>query len=210
MSTQFAGQRFFVSATPDPHGAKTHLPCVLNAQMTQTANALYRYQIASPRACIAERVVHRDAGAKERGRLVRRQVVRKRRHGFSRGHHVLGIAAVKAEPSDFLKLAEDEVAAPAGITHKAVAAMPAHPHTLTRLPVGYTFAHRIHVPSDLMTWHARIVQARPETVFHHHIAVADAASFDFDAHLSASGLRDFAFNEFKGTIGASDLYDTHL
>src|SRR5215813_13366282 len=79
-------------------------------------------------------------------------------------------------------------AATAGITHKAVAAMPAHPHTLTRLPVGYTFAHRIHVPSDLMTWHARIVQARPETVFHHHIAVADAASFDFDAHLSASGL----------------------
>src|SRR5215510_6765907 len=106
MSTQFAGQRFFVSATPDPHAVKTHLPYVLNSQVTQTANALYRYHITSPRAGRAERVVHRNAGAKEQSGLVRRQVIRKRRHSFSRSHHVLGIAAVKAESSDLLKLAK--------------------------------------------------------------------------------------------------------
>src|SRR5262249_25735897 len=156
------------------------------------------------------RVVHRDARTKERGSFVRRQVVRKRRHGFSWRHHVLGIAAVKAEPSDLLKLAEDEVATSAGITYEAVAAMPAYTHTLTRLPVGYTLAHRIHASSNLMTWNAWVWQAGLETFFHQHIAVADAAGFDFNAHLSTSGLWDFAFNEFERALGTSNLHDTHL
>jgi len=61
-----------------------------------------------------------------------------------------------------------------------------------------------------MAWNARILQAGPVAFFHHRIAVADAAGFDFDAHLSSSGLRDFAFNEFKGAIRVSNLHDTHL
>ena len=50
----------------------------------------------------------------------------------------------------------------------------------------------------------------PVALFHHCIAVADAAGFDFDAHLFSSGLRDFAFNEFQGAIRVSNLHDTHL
>jgi hypothetical protein len=189
---------------------KTHLPGVLNSQAAQTANALYRDQITSPRTGIAERIVHCNACAKERGGLVRRQVVRKRRHGFSGSQHVLGIAAVKAEPSDFLKLAEDEVAAPAGIAHKAVAAMPAHTHALTRLPVGYTLAHCIHTSGDLVTWYTRILKVGPKAFFHHSIAVADATGFNFDAHLSSSRLWNSTFNEFKWTIRLSNLHDTHF
>src|SRR5262249_56330297 len=115
---------------PDAHSRKPHLPGVLNAQVPKTANALYRYQIPSPCARIAERIVHRNARAKERGSLVCRQVVRNRRHGFGGGHHVLGIAAVEAERSDFLRLAEDEVATPAGIATQRGAPRPGHPpHT---------------------------------------------------------------------------------
>ncbi len=47
---QLLGQRFLVAATADRNRAKTHLTRVLNAQVTQAADALHRHQISG--ACL--------------------------------------------------------------------------------------------------------------------------------------------------------------
>ena len=48
VSAQFLGQCFFVPAAADRDRAKTHLARVLNAQVTQAADALHRHQFAGP------------------------------------------------------------------------------------------------------------------------------------------------------------------
>jgi hypothetical protein len=58
--------------------------------MAQASDALDRDQIARPRTRISERVVHGDAGAKERCGLLGGQVVRDRGHGF--GTHAIPLA----------------------------------------------------------------------------------------------------------------------
>jgi hypothetical protein len=42
------------------------------------------------------------------------------------------------------------------------------------------------------------------------MAVTDATSIDLYSQMAGSWLWDLAFNKFRGTAGASDLYYTHL
>ena len=60
-----------------------------------------------------------------------------------------------------------------------------------------------------MAWNARILKARPVAFFHYCIAVADAAGFDFDAHLSSGGLRDRALDYFKDSSRFAYLHGLH-
>jgi hypothetical protein len=87
--------------------------------------------------------------------------------------------------------------------------MPADAHALARLPFGYVRANRVDAPSDLVPRHARILDSRPESFFHQSIAVADAACFDLDPHLPASGLRDRALNHFEISSRFADLHGFH-
>ena len=82
---QFSRQRFLVLASADRHGLESHLPRVLNTEMSQSADAVHGDHIAAARAGIAQRVVDRDARAHERPRFLRRQVVRNRRQRLSAG-----------------------------------------------------------------------------------------------------------------------------
>jgi hypothetical protein len=77
-------------------------------------------------------------------------------------------------------------------------------------PSGNTLIDGVDDTSDLVSRHTRILYPRPQSFLGHGIAVADAASLNFDAHESSAGLRDFAFNDFKGPSRPSNLHDTHL
>ena len=91
-----------------------------------------------------------------------------------------------------------------------MSAVPADSDALSLCPAGDACPDRINYSSDLMAGDARVLDARPESLFCKGVAVADATGFDLDAHLSGDRLRDFAFNEFKRAIGLSNLYGTHL
>ena len=54
-----------------------------------------------------------------------------------------------------------------------------------------------------------ILQARPESILDHDIAVADPARLHFDAHLPAAGLRDRALDELELPAGLAHLYRFH-
>ena len=71
-----------------------------------------------------------------------------------------------------------------------MSAMPADADALTLLPCGDVAADRIDASGDFMTRHARILKPGPETFFDEHIAVANAARFDFHAHLPGARLRE--------------------
>jgi len=66
MRTQLLRQRFLVLSSAERYGLESHLPCVLNAEMSQSADAVHRDHVAPARARIAERVIDGDARAHER------------------------------------------------------------------------------------------------------------------------------------------------
>jgi len=107
-------------------------------------------------------------------------------------------------------LTGNEVTAAARIAVTAVAAVPADSDPLALRPSGDACAHRVNDSGDFMSWDPRVLNAWPRSLLGHGIAVTDSTSLNLDAHVSNAGLRDFAFNNFKGSIRASDLHDTHL
>jgi hypothetical protein len=58
--------------------------------------------------------------------------------------------------------------------------------------------------------YARILDAGPQAFLGHGIAVANAASFDFDAHLSGTGLGNFPFDDLKRFVCPAHLRHTHF
>src|SRR5205085_5242913 len=61
-----------------------------------------------------------------------------------------------------------------------------------------------------MAGDARILYARKPALLDERVAVADAASFDLDAHRACARLWHIALHEFKGAIRLTDLHDKHL
>ena len=50
----------------------------------------------------------------------------------------------------------------------------------------------------------------PVSFFDQHVAVADAAGFDLDAHLAAGGFGDGALDDFEISSGFADLDGFHI
>ena len=87
--------------------------------------------------------------------------------------------------------------------------MPADAHALPLPPCAHVVADGIDVSRDFMPWHTGILQPGPETFFDKHVAVANAACFDFHAHLPGAGLRDIALYQFPVSTGLADLRRFH-
>ena len=77
-----------------------------------------------------------DSGAHQRTSVDGRQVVGNEGEGVGGGDDVVGVAAVVGDAGDLGVLAEDEVAAAAGLAVVAVAAMPAEADALAGLEDG--------------------------------------------------------------------------
>src|SRR5262245_29865571 len=105
--------------------------------------------------------------------------------------------------------AHREVTPPALCAHETMAAMPADAHALPWPPCAHVVADGIDVSRDFMPWHTWILQSRPEPLFHEHITMANAAGFDFHAHVPGAGLRNRAFYQFPISTGLADLRRFH-
>ena len=88
--------------------------------------------------------------------------------------------------------------------------MPADADALSLSPSGDVVADRVDYSGDLVPRDPRVLDSGPVAFLREPVAVADAASLDFDAHMSGARLRDFVFNNFKRPIRSSDLHYTHL
>jgi hypothetical protein len=90
-----------------------------------------------------------------------------------------------------------------------VSAMPAHADTLAGLPKNDVGADGVDAAGDLVSRYTRILKACPMAFFHKSVAVADAAGFDLDANLPASGFGDGAVDELEISTGLADLDGFH-
>jgi hypothetical protein len=159
---------------------------------------------------VPQRVVGGDTSAQQRRGFVVCQAIRNGGNSFGWRNHVLGIAAIKTECRDFLIATNDEIAAPAWITYEAVPSMPAHADTLAGLPLRHVWADGVHAPCNFVPWYAGVLQPGPKSFFHQHVTMTNAAGFDLDANLSASGLRDGTLNQFEVTAGSGYLDNSHF
>src|SRR6266851_4707046 len=178
--------------------------------MAKSADALHGDQIADARARIAERVKNRDAGTKQRRGFGGGEFVWNCGDRLGGGDHVFGVTAVVAEGGDFFVLAVDEIAAAAGIAGEIMTSVPSDADTLAGFPVGDVGADGVDAASDLVSGNARILEAWPIAFLYQHVAVADAAGFDFDPDLVAGGLGDVSFYEFEIATGFGDLDGLHF
>src|SRR5205085_9346963 len=94
--------------------------------------------------------------------------------------------------------------------NETVSAMPAHPDALTFFPFDDVAADRIDTSRDFVTRHSRILKTGPLSLFDQHVAVANAARFDFHADLAGARLGDFALDQFKSIAGLADLRHFHF
>src|SRR5947208_15805106 len=126
MCAQFSRQRFLVPPAANCHCLESHPPCVLNAEMSEPADAMHCHDVAAPRARIAQRVVHGDACTHERSRFLRWQFVRNRCHCRRWRNHILGISAVEIDARNLAIDAHSQIASPALFTDEIKSAMPAY------------------------------------------------------------------------------------
>ena len=90
-----------------------------------------------------------------------------------------------------------------------MAAVPSDADALAGLPVGDIGADGVDAAGDFVSGNARILDAGPMAFLYQRVAVADAAGFDFDAHLIAGGFGNISFDEFEITAGLGDLDSFH-
>src|SRR5437899_11536659 len=210
MRAKFFRHRFLVLTSTDRDGLKSHLPSVLNSEMSQTADARHGDWLAGACARIAERVTDSNARAHERPCFLRQQFIGNRRQSCRRCDHLLGVPAVKIEACDFAIGAHCKIAALALCADETMSAVPPHADPLTFLPFNNVAADRIDTSRDFMTRHPRILKPWPETLFDKQIAVANSACLHFHANLTGTRVRYFAFHQFPISAGLGDLRRLHL
>src|SRR5437016_3342386 len=119
---------------------------------------------------VAQSIKGSDAGAEKRGGFGGVERFGHLRHGFRRGDHVLGVAAVVGDAADFFVDAVDEIAAAALQTGSIMATVPTDTHALALLPIGDARADFVDDARDFGARKARVGHAGPKAVFHEMVA----------------------------------------
>ena len=65
MRAKFPRERFLVLPSAKRHRLEAHLPCVLNSEVSQSANAVHGYHVAGTRAGVAQGIEDGHAHAHE-------------------------------------------------------------------------------------------------------------------------------------------------
>src|SRR5262249_9494439 len=151
-----------------------------------------------PGAAVAQRIERGDAGAHQRRRLDRREPIGDRGERAGGRDHVVGVTAVVADARNLERdLARDEVTAAARAAIAPVPAVPAQADPLAGFPTGHAGADVVDDAGDLVARGARILDARPDSLLRHRVAVADAAGLDLDAHGSRARLGNPLLDEIE-------------
>ena len=90
-----------------------------------------------------------------------------------------------------------------------MATVPPYPDAISLAYGRNSLAESIHAAGDFVTRHTRILQPRPESVFHHHVAMADPASFHFHTHLPRPWLGNIAFDQLEVAARLAYLDGSH-
>ena len=139
-----------------------------------------------------------------------REIIGHGRDCLGRDHHVLGVAAIVADARNLLDLAENEIAATAGVADKTVPAMPSHAHALTGLPLRDVSSNGVDAPGDLVAGNSRVLQSGKARLLHDGITVTDAAGLHLDPDLRPPRLRNGAFHYLEISTRFADLCDFHI
>jgi hypothetical protein len=107
-----------------------------------------------------------------------------------------------------LVLAEDEVAAAAGIAVVAMTAVPTQTDPLAGLEHGNIRPNCVEDSGDLVAWNAGVLNAGPEAQLGKRIAVANAAGLDTDSNVSRARLGELALDNLKVSAGGGHLHCT--
>src|SRR5437762_10832749 len=157
MRAELSRQRLFVIAAIDRDRLESHPACVLDTEMSESANSMHCDNLSGTRTGIAQCVVDRNARTHEWSCFFGRQFIRNCSQRRRRRDHVLGIPAIKVDARDLSIDAHGKVTTPALFAHKAMAAMPADPNALTFGPRSDVLAHCVDATRDFMTRNARIL-----------------------------------------------------
>jgi hypothetical protein len=152
---------------------------------------------------------NRDAGTEQRRGFGGGELVWDSGDRLGGRNHVFRVTAVMADAGNLSELAENEIAAAAGIAGETMAAVPSDSDALAGFPVSDIGADGVDAAGDFVSGNARILNVRPMAFLYERVAVADAAGFDFDPKLAAAGVRNVSFNEFQITAGFADLDSLH-
>jgi hypothetical protein len=106
------------------------------------------------------------------------------RHRRDVGDHVCGVAAVAGHAADFVHiLADKRIVASALATITARAPEPADARPRANAPALDVLADRVDDADHLVPWDTRILDDWEQPLDRDHIAVANAAGLDANAHL---------------------------
>jgi hypothetical protein len=87
--------------------------------------------------------------------------------------------------------------------------VPADPDTLSPFPRGDLRAQFVDDTGDFMSRNAGILNAGQSSFFGEHVAMADTASLNLDAHFSRSGLWNLALDDLEIRTGPGNLSRLH-
>src|SRR5262249_50754443 len=131
------------------------------------------------------------------------------RQCFYRRDHILLIATIVADASDFHVLAIAKISAAAGETGAIVTAVPAYANALADRPAGNTRAELVDESRDFVAGNAGILNSWPPAFFGKYITVADTAGLHFNAHLAGTRIGNFAFDDLEIAARPGNLRGLH-
>ena len=168
-------------------------------------------EVARAGPAVAKRVEGRDAGAEQRRRLDRVEIVRHAGDRRDMGDEVRGVAAVAGHAGHLMHvLASESVVAPATGAVAAGAAEPPDAGARAHAPALDALADRVDCADHLVTGNARVSDARHEAFDGQRIAVADAAGLDANAHFLGAGDRDIPLLSLQRSARLADDHRAHL
>jgi hypothetical protein len=167
----------------DGDDVRPHLPRVLQAEMTESADALNGDQVTGLQLCFEQCVVGREPGTEQRRRVDGRHLLGDRDQAGLACVEVFGVAAVDGAAGNGLIGAGGEAAATALRAHAAVSAEEANADPVTDRPTGHTIADGVDPAEGFVPGHHADLRRRMR-VDGDRVAVADPAGLYLDADMS--------------------------
>ena len=199
------------AAARDPDRPKAHFGGELDAEVAESAEAENRDQFTRAGAAIAQRVEGGDPAHMSGAASTGESCSRNRGKCFGAGDHVLAIAAIGKKPGDARHCpAGKKLATAARIAVATVAAIPSDADPLAAGPPGDARSDGIDDTDHFVSRYDWIFHARKTSMNAESVAMADAAGLYLDPDRAGFRFGNVALDDFKRTVGAGNLDDTHF
>ena len=182
----------------------------LNSQVPEPSDALDGHQLARQRAAVPQRIERRDPRTQQRRGFRRIERFGHGRDGLHGSDHVVAIATVEADSRNPEVRAVREITPPARQAGSILPAVPAHADALAPLPLPHACAHFVDHAGHLVSWHARVDDARPTALLREYIAVTDSARLHANPDFARPRLRNVPLDNLEVRSCLRNLCHFHL